>query len=107
MRIARMDRLRIQGYVEGNQFDPHEVANKPVTVTLELATESIDFTGQIVFVSLEKKANRYQVWAEVNNVERNGRWVLQSDHEVAMTIHLDRNASSITRKRNPRQPFPR
>ena len=107
MRIARMDRLRIQGYVEGNQFDPHEVANKPVTVTLELATESIDFTGQIVFVSPEKKANRYQVWAEVNNVERNGRWVLQSDHEVAMTIHLDRNASSITRKRNPRQPFPR
>lgn len=107
MRIARMDKLRIQGYVEGSQFDPHEVRNKPVTVTLEMARESIDFSGQITFVSLEKGANRYRVWAEVNNIEKDGLWVLQSDGEVTMTIHLDRNGSAITKKRSPRQTFPR
>lgn len=107
LRIARMDRLRIQGFVEGSQFDPHEVANKPVTVTLEMARESFDFSGQIVFVSLEKGGNRYRVWAEVDNIEKEGRWVLQADGEVSMTIHLDRNASSVTKKRNPQQTLPR
>ena len=106
MRIARMDRLRIQGFVEADKYDPNQVRNRAVTVTTELANESLEFSGQIVFVSPEKVNNRFKVWAEVDNIQRNGGWMLQAEGEVTMQIHLDQNGSSMT-QRNPRRIVPR
>lgn len=107
MRIARMDRLRVQGYVEGNEFDPHEVANRPVTVKLMMARgREVEFSGEIVFVGLEKRGgNRFVVWAEIDNINEpeSGRWILQSGSEVNMRIHLDRGTvkSTVTRRQPP------
>lgn len=93
MRIARMDRLRIVGIVEGSQHDPHEIADRPVTVTLKLARDrQVEFTGKVVFVLFERRSgDKYQVWAEVDNRTESGsidHWMLQPGAEVGMQIHL-------------------
>lgn len=95
MRIARMDRLRIPGIVEGDQYEPHEIANRPVTVTLELARgREVEFTGQIVFAGVEKRiGNKFMVWAEVDNrthADSQDHWMLQPGSVVRMRIHMDR-----------------
>ena len=90
MRIARIDRLRVQGHVKSSLFDPHELVQRPVTVTLELARgRTAEFKGQITFVGIEKRGGRHSVWAEVDNRFENDRWVLQPGSEVEMRIHLD------------------
>ena len=99
MRVARMDRVRIQGFVEAKKYDPSEIANRPVTVTLQLARDQEQtFSGEIVFVSYERGGNRYKVWAEVDNVKKNNRWILQAESEVTMEIHLDRESTSVTKR---------
>jgi multidrug efflux pump subunit AcrA (membrane-fusion protein) len=94
MRIARMDRLRIPGIVNGNLYDPHEIADRPVTVTLELARgRQVQFTGEIVFAGVEKRiGNKFMVWAEVDNrphAENSNHWMLQPGSVVDMRIHMD------------------
>ena len=67
MRVARFDRLYVYGRMSSNQFDPHEVEGKPVTVTLSMARGKTEqFSGRVVFVSLEKKSSEfYSVYAEI------------------------------------------
>ena len=82
MRIARMDRLRIPGIINGDEHDPHEIDGRPVTVTLQLARgRSVQFNGSIVFASVEKRiGNKFMVWAEVDNRHHEGsgrHWMLQ------------------------------
>ncbi len=90
MRIARIDRLRVQGHVKSSLFDPHELVQRPVTVTLELARgRTAEFKGHITFVGIEKRGGRHSVWAEVDNRLENDRWLLQPGSEVEMRIHLD------------------
>lgn len=93
MRIARMDRLRIVSIVEGTDHDPHEIADRPVTVTLELARgRQVEFTGKVVFVLFERRGGgKYHVWAEVDNRTESDsadHWMLQPGAIVGMQIHL-------------------
>lgn len=106
MRIARMDRLRITGIVEGVDYDPHEIADRPVNVTLELARgRRVEFTGKVVFVGLEKfGTGKYLVWAEVDNrTEPTGRshWMLQPGAEVDMQIQLGQPAVQSAQGQTP------
>jgi multidrug efflux pump subunit AcrA (membrane-fusion protein) len=100
MRIARVDRLRIVGFVE--QHDPSELVNKSITVTYEMARgRTIEFTGKIVFVKHESLGGklRFHVWGEVDNRQENGHWLLHAGSDVKLRIHLDSPAptgSSIT-----------
>ncbi len=91
MRVARMDRLWVQGIVNSNDVNPHELMNRPVTITLKLARgESTDFEGKIVNVGLERSSNvTYMVKAEVQNRPIGGHWVLQPECTVEMRIKLD------------------
>jgi multidrug efflux pump subunit AcrA (membrane-fusion protein) len=90
MRVARMDRLWVQGVVDANVVNPHEIVNRPVTVTLRLARgETTDFQGKIVHVGLERESSdRFLVKAEVQNRPVQGHWVLQPNSTVTMRIHL-------------------
>ena len=47
------------------------------------------FTGKVVFVSpLVSVGGNYDVFAEVNNRQEDGQWVLRPGLEATMTIHL-------------------
>ncbi len=97
MRVARMDRLYVQGLLDSSLYNPHEVEGKRVTVSIPVArNETLQFEGRIVFVSLEKyNAKSYVVRAEVENRQQNGRWLLMANEDEAlMRIHFD---DAITR----------
>ncbi len=91
LRIARMDRLRVDGRLDAAQFDAHEIEGRPVTVTAQLARgRTADFRGRLVFVSQQVEAgNKYRVRAEVENRQENGEWVLRPGLPTSMVVHLE------------------
>ncbi len=91
MRIARMDRLWVQGAIEINDLNPEEVRGKRVTVTVQRAhNETATFDGVITNVGLERQGlTRYMVKAEVQNRPIDGHWELQPLSGANMRIHLD------------------
>lgn len=89
-RIARIDRLRVEGLVDGSQFDPSAVSNRPVIIEVELAGGQRKLLeGTIVFVSpLVQAGNRFRVRAEIVNYQENGHWVLRPGMSASMTIQI-------------------
>ena len=68
MRIVQMDRLRVEGDIDGNKYARHEVMNRPVRITVYLTgggTEVLD--GRIVYASPLVELNEFTVRVEVNN----------------------------------------
>ncbi len=89
-RILRVDRLRVEGYLDKDKFSPGDVADRPVTVQVELANgRKVQFPGKIVFVDPEIQGEKeYEVRAEVENRKENGQWLLRSGLPATMTIQL-------------------
>jgi multidrug efflux pump subunit AcrA (membrane-fusion protein) len=91
LRLIRMDRLRVEGFLNKNQFSPTEVNEQPVVVQATFANgRKADFAGKIVFVDLEVMGDGgYRVRAEVDNRKENGQWMLRPGlPDTSMTIQL-------------------
>ena len=90
-RVVRTDRLRVEGYVDSARWDPEQVRDRPVTVTVTFAdARSESFEGRIVFTSpLVDSGGDYRVWAEVENrrVEGSSQWLLRAGQSATMRIH--------------------
>ena len=95
LRVARMDRLYVQGNISSKKLNPFEVSDKPVTVTLQLARgKETTFEGKIVSIGLEKQgSDLFMVKAEVANRPQEGFWTLLPGSQVKMRIHLDGNSN--------------
>ncbi len=90
MRIIRLNRLWVEGWLERMQYAPHQINGCTVTVDVKLAGDrQVSLQGKIVFTSPEvMRGGRYVVRAEVENRLENGHWVLQPGLEAEMAIHL-------------------
>ena len=90
MRIVRFDTLRIEGFLNASEYDPSEIAGRPVVVEVELARgRRVQFSGQITYVSpLVQAGGEYRVWAEVSNRQENDQWLLRPGLNAEMTIQL-------------------
>ena len=89
MKIARMDRLYVQGNISSEEYNPYEVAGQPVVVTLTLAqNQTQEFEGRITNVGLENDSSGiyYSVKAEVDNRFENGQWLLRKGSKVTMRV---------------------
>lgn len=89
LRVVRVDRLRVDGFVNASQFNPMDVAGRKVTIAIELARGRQErFEGQIVFVNpVVQVGNNYRVSAEVQNREEEGEPLLRPGMTVTMVIH--------------------
>lgn len=69
LRVVRMDRLHVDGFLNGDEFNPADVAKRRVTIEINLAHGRRErFDGEVVFVSpLVQAGNKYRVRAEVQN----------------------------------------
>jgi len=92
IQIVRMDRLRIEAYVDGSQLAPVDVTNRPVSVKVKLARDQeAAFEGVITHVSpLVEAGFRRLVWADIVNRQRDGDWILGPGMKAEMTIQLKR-----------------
>jgi len=102
-RIVRMDRLRIEGFISRNDFDPHEIKGAAAMVSVQLARgQTVSYTSNpggtsetrqltIDFVSHEIEADgSYRIFAEIENRRTsNGLWVLQPGMTGTLSIWVD------------------
>lgn len=68
-RILRMDRLRVEAFVDANKITD-SLVGRPVSLSVDLpARPATEFTGKVVFVSPEVDPvnGQTRVWAEVEN----------------------------------------
>ncbi len=92
LRMVRMDRVRVEGFLQVSQVGPQQVAQAPVTVEVQLENGRTEtFEGQIAFVNPRVHAGgQYRVRAEVLNCRDGDQFLLRPGHEVRMTIHLEK-----------------
>jgi multidrug efflux pump subunit AcrA (membrane-fusion protein) len=96
LRLVRMDRLRVEGFLNKNQYSPTDVSDQPVVVQAMFANgRKAEFPGKIVFVDLEVQGDGgYRVRAEVDNRKENGQWLLRPGlPDTSMTVQLRATAS--------------
>jgi multidrug resistance efflux pump len=90
VRVVRMDRLRVEADFKADRYSPEQLMGRPVSVEVRLPggrTERLQ--GHVTFVSpLVDLSGEFQVWAEVENREENGFWVLRPGLEAEMSVHL-------------------
>ena len=90
MRLVRLDRLRVEGFLNIKNHSPAEIQDRPVRVTVPLAggrRETI--AGKIVYVKqLVEAGGEFLVRAEIDNRKQNGVWVLIPGQSAEMTIQL-------------------
>lgn len=88
LRVVRMNRLRVEGFLSVDSTDPHEVADHRVVVEVRLKGGGVErFSGRMVFVSpLVHAGGQYRVWAEVENRQEAGQFLLRPGHEVRMLV---------------------
>ena len=107
-RVARMDRLWVEGFVRASEYSPAEVSNRQVTVEVALERGRTErFPGKVVFVNPQVEGDDlYRVRAEVLNKEVEGQWLLRPGHLAEMTIHLDEQpaAARESSRRAARRP---
>lgn len=91
VKIVRLDRLRVKGYLNVKDFAPSEVESRPVEVLVYLERGRREkFTGKVVFVDPSVESNgEYSVWAEVENRQKNESWVLRPGMSAELTIDAD------------------
>ncbi|MEN6404974.1 MAG: HlyD family efflux transporter periplasmic adaptor subunit [Thermoguttaceae bacterium] len=90
MRLLRLDRLRVEGFLNAKEYSPAELENRPVQIvaTLDRGRQET-FSGKIVFVKpLVQAGNEFLVRAEVQNRQQDNAWVLRPGMNVDMTIEL-------------------
>ena len=88
LKIVRSDRMRIEGYMNAREHDPHEVAGARATVTVQLARgREAKFEGRVKLPDLTIEADgKYRVWAEVENKKEGNAWILRPGQRATMTI---------------------
>jgi multidrug efflux pump subunit AcrA (membrane-fusion protein) len=100
LRLVRMDKIRVQGTVRIEDVRPSQVIDHPVTVTATLTgRRTVELPGRIVFVAPELQHGKYLVFAEVENREERGAWVLLDGMNVEMKV----DAGMAEKAKTPRR----
>lgn len=111
VRLARLDALRVDGWVYYEDHLPAEVDGCEVTIQVDVGRGRVEkATGRVVYVSplAEGFDNpKYRVRAEIKNRRQNGRWLISPGLDATMTIHLGTGGISTTGQRPTASDAPR
>lgn len=101
LELLQMEELWVEARVLSRSADPHELIDKPVTVTVEQARGKFQkVVGQVVFVDVEKDGAGYlSIRAKVPNKRLFDHWLLLPGGNVKMDIHLNQPARTSMRNR--------
>lgn len=90
VRLVRMDRLRVEGFVRAADRSPADVLDRPVTINVHTGRGGVEkFESTISFASpLVESDGQYRVWAEIENRFRADHWILRPGLTAEMTIQL-------------------
>ena len=100
LRLVKFDVLRVESYVNASQFDPVELAGKPVTIKVRLARDrEATLPGRITYVSqtVQPLTGDYLVRAEIENQRNGDYWLIRPGLRAEMTIHVSQPAQPQAR----------
>lgn len=88
MRLVRVDRLRVDGFLNAQNHRPSEIQGRPVKVVVTLARGHQEiFFGKIVYVKpLIEAGGEFLVRAEIKNRRQGDAWILSPGLSAEMTI---------------------
>jgi multidrug efflux pump subunit AcrA (membrane-fusion protein) len=109
LRLVNMDRLRVQGYVDSNDFAAYELYGKTVTIEVILARDDTTreerverFTSKISFVApTVDAAGQFRVFAEFDNRQSpGGFYIVRPGLGARMILNSDTawTANPVTRR---------
>ncbi|MDO4574503.1 MAG: efflux RND transporter periplasmic adaptor subunit [Planctomycetia bacterium] len=86
LRLIRMDTVRVKFLLDAQTVPMAGIRGKTVQVTVPILPGKT-FSGKVTFVSpLIESGTRYQVWAEIQNVQENGVWTLQPGMQANASV---------------------
>ncbi|MBX7164786.1 MAG: HlyD family efflux transporter periplasmic adaptor subunit [Pirellulales bacterium] len=89
VRIIYLERLRVKGHVESADYSPSVMLGRAVKVKVQLPAGPRGFTGKVVFCNPEIDLNgKFEVWAEIDNPQEDGRWTLHPGLTSEMSIDM-------------------
>jgi macrolide-specific efflux system membrane fusion protein len=90
LQVVRIDRLRVEGFLNATEVGPEEVIGRPVAVEVQLVGgKTARFSGDVVFVSpLVQAGDKYRIRAEVENRSENSSPLLRPGMTATMTIGM-------------------
>lgn len=88
LRLVRLDRLRVEGFVPFAEREPSTLLDSSVTVRVSFAGGRVEeFSGKITYVNpLVQPGGEYRIWAEVDNRRVGKQWLLKPGVAAEMEI---------------------
>ena len=91
LRLVRLDKVRVEGFVFAAEAGRGDVEGKPVQVKVKLPGEKeTTLNGRVDYVSPliegSGRNRQYRIWAEVDNQFADGNFVIQPGASAEMTI---------------------
>ena len=87
LKVVQMDRLWVEGDINGSKYARHTVMGSKVRITVKLTGgEERFFDGKVVYASSEIESNEYTIRAEIENQKENGHWILSPGLDAKMEI---------------------
>jgi multidrug resistance efflux pump len=97
LRLVKFDVLRVECFVKASEFDPVDLAGRPVTVRARLARDrEAAVTGRVTFVSQTVLRGNYLVRAEIQNQREGEYWLIRPGLDAEMTIHVSQPPVNAT-----------
>lgn len=92
IRLVRMDKVRVEGFLDAEQHSPEDVAGREVTIEIKVPRDGQiqvkTVKGKIDFVSQVFDGKDIRIFAEVDNVRTNAdTWLLRPGGFADMVIH--------------------
>ncbi len=102
VRLVRMDRLRVEGFVNADDFLPSEISGKPVTIRMPLPHNQVAVAKGVIdyYSPIVEASGEYRVWAEIENRMENGYWVFRPGLTARMDIQVGNAPSSNAGRAN-------
>lgn len=94
VRIVRMDRLRVEGFLPADTYSPEDVVDQPVTIEVSWSRGGKKVThkvqGKLDYVSPLIEGGDYRIWVEFENPESEpGHWLLRPGQTAELTVVLN------------------
>lgn len=94
LKLIQFDVLVVETKVSAMDYNPIDIANRPVTIVATQARGAKQsLTGKVVYVDQTVSVSKdFSVRAEIENRRENGYWVVRPGQPVEMTIHTTQPA---------------
>jgi multidrug resistance efflux pump len=96
MRIVHLDKVRVEAFVDAEQYTPDQIFGREVEVTMYLPNGRTErFSSVISYVNPLVESGEHRVWCDVVNRRHNGHWILNPGRFAEMSINLNSTPAKV------------